>query len=53
MTGKMFSCSLPLQYFYQTLPCPCVNDVLNAFEDLTYKTLVVDNFSWQKLLVLY
>ena len=46
-----------LQYFYQTqvrsLPCPCVHDMLDAFEGLTYRTLVVDNFSWQKLLVFY
>ena len=40
-----------LQYFYQTqflsLPCPCVHDVLDAFiEGLTYRTLIVDNFSW-------
>ena len=42
-----------LQYFYQTqvrsLPCLCVHDMLGAFEGLTYRSLVVDNFSWKKL----
>ena len=33
-------------YHYSSLPCPCVHD-------LTFMTLVVDNFSWQKLLLLY
>ena len=32
-----------LQYLYQTqvrsLPCPCVHDMLDAFEGLTYRTL--------------
>ena len=46
-----------LQYLYQTqvrsLSRPHVYDMLDAFKDLTYRTLVVDNFSWQKLLMFY